>query len=344
MILGTLLLSVLVAMALMALWVVERRKESTGPVSSASPLMIVSVPAVVLVLGIAGYQLIGKHSYTATWLSQQQQYSDVARQILAGAAPEDVAAQVPVGALVRVLQAEVVKDPSDRGWYILGSLYQSLDAPQQAETAARQALRHNDASPEIRLLLAQSLIDQAEGRLTSDAQEQLSWVTQRFPQHDSAWMMQAIAAERSRNYALAQTSWQALLARHDGGESAALLQRALANTQTQLARLEHFGEIQVTISGDDIPPGGTLFVFVRERGSQGQPLASRPQVVRRFPVTLTVTADDWLQRFPDTSADIVVGARYTPTRGATVEQAGLRARARSVSLPQSEPLELTLED
>ena len=319
------------------LWQREARK--AGKVMRGA----IGIPLIMLVLAAAGYGLVGYNEHTSDWLNDQQEYRSVARAIIAGESPERAASEVPVGALVRVLQAELVKNPSAMGWYALGSLYDQLGAPEQSEEAARKAVAMSPQEPAMHLLLARALIQKAGGKLTDPALAELRWVLDREPTHDGAWMMLAMSADRAGRYDLAEQGWQALLSRHSNGETGDLLRRGLENAREQKARQEKFAGIEAVVAAEDLPAGGTVFVYLREAGSSGQPLAARRQVVPHFPATVSLSAQDWLQRYPDDGAELVIGARYTPAPGGAVDQAAIMAPVKPLELPQDSPAMLVLE-
>lgn len=332
-----LVLLVALGALLWLLWQREARK--AGKVMRGA----IGIPLVVVVLAAAGYGLVGYNEHTSDWLDDHQEYRSVARAIIAGQSPERAASDVPVGALVRVLQAELVKDPSAMGWYALGSLYDQLGAPEQSEEAARKAVAMSPQEPAMHLLLARALIQKAGGNLTDPALEELRWVLDREPAHDGAWMMLAMSADRAGRYDLAEQGWQALLSRHSEGETGDLLRRGLENAREQKGRQEKFAGIQAVVASEDLPAGGTVFVYLREAGSSGQPLAARRQVVPQFPATVSLSAQDWLQRYPDDGAELVIGARYTPAPGGAVDQAAITAPVKPLELPQGGPAVLVLE-
>lgn len=319
------------------LWQREARK--AGKVMRGA----IGIPLITVVLAAAGYGLVGYNEHTGDWLDDQQEYRSVARAIIAGQSPERAASDVPVGALVRVLQAELVKDPSAMGWYALGSLYDQLGAPGQSEEAARKAVAMSPQEPAMHLLLARALIQKAGGKLTDPALAELRWVLDREPAHDGAWMMLAMSADRAGRYDLAEQGWQALLSRHREGETGDLLRRGLENAREQKSRQEKFAGIQAVVAAEELPAGGTVFVYLRQAGSSGQPLAARRQVVPQFPATVTLSARDWLQRYPDDDAELVIGARYTPAPGGAVDQAAITAPVKPLELPQGGPAVLVLE-
>jgi hypothetical protein len=132
------------------------------------------------------------------------------------------------------------------------------------------------------------------------------------------------------------------LSRHSEGETAELLQRGLDRAREQKQREGVFANLAATVNGEGLPAGGTLFVFLRKAGSAGQPQAAQRKVVTHFPITVSLTAANWLQGYPDEQADLVIGARYTPAPGASVDQAAITAVPVSLQLPQAQPATLDL--
>ncbi|MGK0392662.1 MAG: cytochrome c-type biogenesis protein CcmH [Alcanivorax borkumensis] len=332
----SLVLLLILATMLWLMWRSEARKAGKN-MSGA-----LGIPLVMVILAGAGYGLIGLNEHTGTWLTHKQEYGDVAQQIIAGQPPEKAASEVPAGALVRVLQSELSQTPSAVGWYALGALYDQLGAPVQTEEAARKALQLNPENAAMHLLLARALIEKNEARLTDPALDEIRWVLDREPNHDGAWMLLAMSADRAGRYALAEQAWASLLSRHSQGETADLLQRGLNRAREQKQREGLFANLSATVHGENLPAGGTLFVFLREAGSAGQPLAAQRKVVPHFPINIELTAANWLQSYPDEQADLVIGARYTPAPGASVDQAAITAVPTPLKLPQRQPAVLNL--
>lgn len=323
-----------------ALWWQWRREARRAGRATAGG---VGIPLIVVLLAAAGYLLIGRNEHTGPWLEHQRLYGDAARSIIAGETPAMAAADIPAGAMVRVLQAQLSQTPSATGWYALGSLYDQLGAPAQTEEAANKALALNPEASSAHLLLARALIEQAGGKLTDAAREQIQWVLDREPHHDGAWMLLTMAADRAGQYPLAIAGWESLLSRHGDGETADLLRRGLENSRLQQQRQGVFANLSAVVEGQGLPAGGTLFVYIREQGSTGQPLAARRQVIPAFPATLSLTAENWLQAYPSGETSLVMGARYTPAPGAAVDQAMISAQPVAMALPQQEPVTLRLK-
>jgi cytochrome c-type biogenesis protein CcmH len=238
-----------------------------------------------------------------------------------------------------VLQRELARHPeSVPGWYALGLLYHQMEQPRMAVQAARKGLERTDNGAQrtaVRLLLARGLIASAGGELVPEAEEILLDIVERQPRHDGAWTLLAMSASRSDRHGLAERAFQALLERHGEGELGGMLRQGLERVRS--ARAESGGEsaepgttdagpvtVRVT-AAQDVAPGGTLFVFLRQGAGGGKPLAARRTSVEAFPVTLTVRRGDWLERPPADRSDLRAGARYSASAGAGVGSAGLRA-------------------
>ncbi|MFC6327822.1 tetratricopeptide repeat protein [Alloalcanivorax gelatiniphagus] len=291
-----------------------------------------------LVAGLAGlgYLTLGLHPETLDWLSEQRRYDAVAERVIRGEGPSDEDHDISAQALTRVLQAKVVRDPTLPGWYTLGLLYDQLGAPAQAQEAARRALALDPRDDGARLLLARGLIAQNQGRLNDAADAQIRQVLADNPTHDGALMLRAMAATEARRFELAADSWRALLVRHGDGEAGNLIRQGLARAEAQQQRGARLQNLTFTVRAPDLPDGGTLFVFLRQEGGSGQPLAARRVLEDSFPVTVTLGADDWLRNYPERIDTLRVAARYTPAPGSSVEQAHLGSAPQSLD-PDAQP-------
>ena len=332
------LLALAVGTLLWLAWMWRRESARLGePLTSRWLLAVALVP----VLGLLVYLAAGYRQGTAEWLADYQTLRPVAERLAAGLPPEDLDRDVSPTALVRVLQRQLAITPSAEGWYALGLLYGELQAPEMAVLAARRALESAPQMLPARLLLAQGLIGEAEGRLTPEAQELLSGVLADDPEHDGARMLLGMAATQNRQYALAAEAWRALLARHADSEAGPVLQRSLDYAEAQQALAERFEVVNVTIEAPpELPPGGSLFVFLRVEGQRGQPLAARRVLVDSFPLTVALRGQDWLQPYPDAQASVEVGARYSAAAAGGVDQA--ERSAAPAALVAGQPVILSL--
>lgn len=320
------------------LWRRETRRAGEG--ASLSGL---ALPLLVVALAGLGYLTLGFNPQTQGWLADQRGYGDVADRVIRGEAPGEQDQDISTTGLTRVLQARLARDPSAPGWYTLGLLYDQLGAPEQVQEAASRSLALAPDNASARLLLARGMIEQAQGRLTDPAQAQIQQVLDANPEHDGAWMLQAMAAGEAHRYQLAADSWRALLARHGEGEAGDLIRQGLAGAEQQQASAAQFEDLQVQVEASDLPAGGTLFVFLQREGAGGQPLAARRVLVDAFPITVTVRPEDWLQAYPQDPSTVRVAARYTPAPGSSVAEAGLRSASVAIKPGESPAASLTLQ-
>lgn len=334
-----LILVLLVALAVcFSLWWRETRQ--AGAAVSPSGL---ALPLLVVALAGLGYVTLGLDPDTRAWLADQREYAEIAERVIHGEVPGEQDQNISAAGLARVLQARLARKPSAEGWYTLGLLYDQLGAPAQVQEAAGRALALTPDNTAARLLLARGLIEQAQGRLTDEAQAQIQTVLNANPNHDGAWMLQAMAAGQAHRYQLAADSWRALLARHSEGEAGDLIRQGLARAEQQMASAARFDDLSVKVEAPALPAGGTLFVFLQREGAGGQPLAARRVLVDAFPTTVTVRREDWLQAYPQDAATVRVAARYTPSPGSNVAQAGLRSASQPIRPGGAPAATLTLE-
>lgn len=314
---------IIVAVVLAALLFWWWRREVALPVLPA-----VSVLVVAMLVGVLGWVMLGRHPDTATWLSDYRQHSAVARSLIAGQPVDELAGEVPVGVMARVLQRELQRDGSAAGWYGLAMAYEQMQAPEQAVASARQSVRL--AGPEAiepRLLLVRTLMEKADPEAMAEARTILDAVIEAHPEHEGARLMRGVVAARTGDYATAIAEWEAMLARHPDGEAAAAIQLALEDVRQRQAGEARYGRILVTVEArGGIEPGGTLFVFLRAADQPaGQPLAARRILADRFPITVSLQAEHWLQPWPEEGTALVAGARYGSGPGGDVASSQIQA-------------------
>src|SRR5699024_9194258 len=216
-------------------------------------------------------------------------------------------------AMARLLQQRLINTPSAHGWYELSQFFHMSDATPMAKDAAEVALKLED-TVDARLWMAQLALEEQGGALNQEAYSHLSRALMKEPEHDGAWLMLAMAATEAGEYDLAEDAWNSLLERHQADDNTrALLERSLAFVKEQKALVGSVKTLTVEVEAEDgVSRGGTLFVFVRKKGSAGQPLAARRLLVNQFPTTVEITANDWLSSYVDPeNAELVVGARYS---------------------------------
>ncbi|MEE4251027.1 MAG: cytochrome C biogenesis protein [Alcanivoracaceae bacterium] len=306
-----------VAFLLWGLWRHEAKQQAVTIGWPAAPMAVA-----VTIVGALLYAGVGLHKDTDRWLADWSEHREFARQVVAGQPDQQLAANVPLQSLARVLQRQLHLTPSAEGWYVLALVYSELEAPKVAVTAARKAVELAGEELDPRLLLARSLIEQNGGKLDAEAGEILDDVLARHPDHDGALTLLASAAMQARDYARALPAWQALLSRHGEGEARPLLENMVANAQRQLQSQLYYQGIEITVLADaGVQPGGTLFVFLRRPGDVGQPLAAVRVLADGFPMSVSVAPENWLQEMPAPGTELLAGARYSEGANAGIEGA-----------------------
>lgn len=312
-----------VAVLALVLWRREARRLGVSP----GPLKVLGLVGLVVLGGLL-YLSLGYNPKTAEWLADYHEFRPVARQLMAGKPAPQLDENTNIRALAMTLQRELARDPSAPGWYTLAMVFNEAGRGNQAVEAARRALKlaSEEQKTPARVLLARSLINRDDGRLTPESEALLRQVLRDHPDHDGAWTLLAMASARAGRHELSVQAFESLLSRHGEGEAGEMLRRGLARARDQAERQAAFADIRVTVSADqDVATGGTLFVFLRPEGGAGQPLAARRYLANTFPLTLSLRAEDWLQAYPDPGAALVVGARYSSAPGGNVETASLSA-------------------
>ena len=328
-----------VALATMLWWLLLWYRQARRQGESLSPALF-AWGLLIPLIGGGFYLGMGHDPETREWLGEYDELRDVARELAEGRTPEALDPDIPQARLARVLQREMARDPTVEGWYALALIYGELEAPDVAVEAARHALEMQP-SEHTRILLARSLMAREQGALTDESRALLEEVIAEQPDHDGAWMLLGMGATHAGRHELAVYAWESMLERHGVGEAGPVLERSLAFSRDQLERQEYFDGVEITVDASEVPPGGSLFVFLRREGQFGQPLAARQVLAERFPMTVELRRQDWLQTYPEAGDEALeVGARYSPSAGAGVGDAEFRAEPRPFDPEDLPTLEL----
>lgn len=285
-------------------------------------------PALLGLVAVGLFVSIGVQSGVFRLMHDVHDYRPQAKMLIAGDTLDSIKQKdIPLLGLIHALQSRLMHHPSAAGWQALSKLYTQLtqqagvDASHLAVQAARRAVvvAPHDATQQV--LLAQTLIAANGGALTDEAQQLLEGVLAAHNDYDGARLLLAMAAIRGNNYAVAENAFTQLLAAHPDDKATDLLEKSLDRVRHERQLAEHFAAIKVTITaaaGAHPTTGGTLFVFVKQQGAAGKPLAAKKVLLDKLPMTLTLTAADWLGAFPAIGTKLTVGARYAVGAGANV--------------------------
>jgi cytochrome c-type biogenesis protein CcmH len=225
-------------------------------------------------------------------------------------APSQAAAGPDVAAMVAKLESRLHDRPDDApGWLLLGRSYLALNRLDDAVTAYDQALKQDPKSADAAMGLGEALSLRAGGEITPPAAQLFEQALQLTPANPKALLYGGFAAAARGDRNLARARWQALkdlnpppqivqmlderiaaLGQTPGGSAGAAADRAAggapAGTSTSPTGTSTsagaFNAAEVTVSISIAPAlksrlvsEAPLFVFAREPGSQGPPLAAK---------------------------------------------------------------------
>lgn len=251
-------------------------------------------------------------------------------------APAQIAPPLgPVDELTAKMEERLDRNPGDvEGWRMLGRLHVSQSRFEQGAAAyakARALTGDEDAAALVGFAEARLLGDPA--RLTGEVAPLLERALVLAPDDPRAlWYGGHLASEQG-NRALAEQRWRRLLEQpvppelrkaieaqlagtpHDGGGSGGPEPTSAAASSAPLF------EIEVVVSpalAARVPPGATLFVFVRE-GSGRAPLVVRRVSGARLPDRFTLGSGDLLSgpEALDAATELTAGARISMRGDAT---------------------------
>jgi cytochrome c-type biogenesis protein CcmH len=204
-------------------------------------------------------------------------------------APSQAGAGPDVAAMVAKLEKHLSDQPDDlKGWLMLGRSYQALNRLDDAIGAYNHALQLDGGNAEAAMGLGEALSLRAGGEITPPAAQLFERALVLAPTNPKALLYGGFAAAVRGDRALARTRWQALKDLHPPPQIAQMLDQRIAElgpsaspTGTSTSAGD-FGPAQVTVNISIAPnlksrlvTEAPLFVFAREPGSQGPPLAAK---------------------------------------------------------------------
>jgi cytochrome c-type biogenesis protein CcmH len=218
-------------------------------------------------------------------------------------APANAAAAVggpDVGAMVAKLEKHLQEQPDDlRGWLMLGRSYLTLDRVDDAVQAYDHAHRLDGQSAEAAMGLGEALSLKAGGQITPDASLLFEQALVLAPDNPKALLYGGFAAATRGDRALARTRWLALKNMHPPAQIVQMLDARIADLGPLPAAETAAAGTNPSSAGTSASPGGLggalvtvkinlapalrsrlvseapLFVFAREPGSRGPPLAAK---------------------------------------------------------------------
>jgi cytochrome c-type biogenesis protein CcmH len=220
-------------------------------------------------------------------------------------APSNAAAGPDVAAMVAKLEKHLHDQPNDmKGWLMLGRSYVALNRFDDAIVAYDHAQQLDGENADATMGLGEAMSLRAGGDITPPAAQLFERALVLEPTNPKALLYGGFAAAVRGDRALARTRWQALKDLHPPPQIAQMLDQRIADlgppgsaageaantapagtsaspagTSTSAGG---FGPAQVTVNISIAPELKSrlstevpLFVFAREPGSQGPPLAAK---------------------------------------------------------------------
>jgi cytochrome c-type biogenesis protein CcmH len=198
-------------------------------------------------------------------------------------------------AMVAKLEQRLRDDPNDlTGWLMLGRSYIALQRLDDAVSAYDHAHRLDAKSAEADLGLGEAMALRAGGEITPPAAQLFEDALTLTPTNPKALLYGGFAAATRGDRALARTRWEALKELHPPPQIVQMLDARIAelgpaeqsgtnaSPAGTSASAEGSAPAQVTVNIRIAPalksrlkPEAPLFVFAREPGSAGPPLAAK---------------------------------------------------------------------
>src|ERR1700733_6923790 len=223
-------------------------------------------------------------------------------------APPDAGASAngpDVGAMVQKLEKHLQDQPDDlRGWLMLGRSYLALERLDDAVLAYEHAHRLDSQNADAAMGLGEAMSLKAGGEITPAASLLFEQALALAPDNPKALLYAGFAAATRGDRALARTRWQALKNMHPPAQIEQMLDARIADLGPLPADPGAGGTaggaaVDAAAAGTSTSPGGLggavvtvkinlapalksrlvseapLFVFAREPGTAGPPLAAK---------------------------------------------------------------------
>ena len=207
------------------------------------------------------------------------------------------------------LEQKLAENPSDEeGWALLGSSYLAVQRPADAVQAYRRAIElSNGNNMSARMGAAEAQIAENPAALSGAAGQEVEAVLEKEPRNPKALWYGGMLALSRGDVATVRSRWQALLDLDPPTEIQQIIVRQLAELSpdqsvaagdpaTSARATDGAGiDIKVSISTGlrtRISPSAPLFIFVRDPGKPGPPLAVVRRLASELPVSLRISDAD----------------------------------------------------
>ena len=204
---------------------------------------------------------------------------------------QNPAAGPDVAAMVSKLEAHLRENPNDlEGWLMLGRSYVALERMDDAILAYDHAHRLDAGNAEAALGLGEAMSLRAGGNITPEAAKLFEQALAIEPSSPKALLYAGFAAAARGDVAAARNRWLALKEMHPPAQIEQMLDARIAELGTPAAGSSSAGDSPQAAGSDAdvsvnlrIAPAikarlireAPLFVFAREPGGKGPPLAAK---------------------------------------------------------------------
>jgi len=234
-------------------------------------------------------------------------------------APAQAAAGPDVAAMVAKLETRLRDQPNDlTGWLMLGRSYLALERVDDAMVAYDHAHRLDAKSADAAMGLGEAMSLRAGGEITPPAAQLFEQALTLAPANPKALLYGGFAAAERGDRALARTRWEALKQLHPPPQIEQMLDARIAELGPAAAGAANAAppgtsassagtsakagglnaaEVAVNITlapelKSRLPAEAPLFVFAREPGSKGPPLAVKRLTTAAIGTQVRLSATD----------------------------------------------------
>ena len=273
----------------LVVWPLLRAGANGHPV--AATVTALAIPAAVLVV----YLVVSNHDWRPT----------------ADGSAVPAGATGTVEEAVASLERKLAESPGDEeGWILLGSSYLSLNRPDDAANAYRKALEVSGGrNVDARLGIAEARIVQDPQSLTGPIGAEIEAVLALEPANPKALWYGGLLSLARGEPAVARERWRALLDLSPPERVRQIIEAQLAELDGNGAAAGGVAASEASAPGPDAPSIGItvslsdavrsqvsssapLFIFVRDAGAAGPPLAVVRRQANELPLTLQISDAD----------------------------------------------------
>ena len=196
-------------------------------------------------------------------------------------APMQTRAEAPeIAAMVAKLESRLREQPNDlQGWLMLGRSYEALQRLDDAIAAYDHAHRLDSTSPEATLGLGEAISLRNGGEITPAAADLFEDALRHAPDNPKALLYGGFAAAVRGDNGLARSRWESLKRLHPPPQIEQMLDARIADLeQPSGGPADAHATVNISLAPalkSRLHGDAALFVFAREPGSRGPPLAAK---------------------------------------------------------------------